>query len=312
MLPLIFMCFMKLLEHPVVLGDPGKTIYNQDTDKAKLSYSESGPFEFPDSVVGYLPSGEEEFSNAKHKKTVRKRETKGRNVNLPPDAVKSLMDKPISYFSPTTEVNQKMILDTHNKYRSNADPTAANMLKLIWNDEAAKSAQAWADKCVQGHSPAATRKITNMKCGENIFLAAYKMTWDIVTDCWHSEDVDFKYGVGSTNGAEVGHYTQLMWGTSSNVGCGLAVCPNLANTYNYVCHYCPLGNLKPTAYPYKSGKPCEDCPNACENGLCKNPCPHMNYFVNCKGFMTGNTCGNDQSLIDDCPAMCKCTNGEIY
>ncbi|XP_077346481.1 serotriflin-like [Lithobates pipiens] len=302
MLPLIFMCFLELLNHPVVLGNP-------NIDKVVGPYSENSPFEFSDNSVAFLPPNEEEYTNGKHNKTVKKRSA-GRSVNLPSGAVEESMNKPLSDFYCSIEANRKIILDTHNKYRCKATPSASNMLKLTWNDDAAKSALTWAQKCIQGHSPT-PRKIPNMRCGENIFLAPYKLPWDVVTDSWFSEVEDFSFGVGSVNGAEVGHYTQLMWGPSGFIGCGVAECPNLVNKYNYVCHYCPAGNRKPTQYPYKSGKPCADCPNACENSLCTNPCHYMDDYSNCKDFMTGTTCGNDQSLIKDCSAMCQCTKGEI-
>ncbi|XP_072263482.1 serotriflin-like [Pyxicephalus adspersus] len=308
MLPLIFMCFVKLLEHTVVLGHPQTIVFEhgiQNKSKGVISYAQDVV-----DAVAFLPPNEEEFFNTKHNKVVKKRSA-GRPVDLPADVVKAMMDKPISYFSPSTGMNKKIILDAHNKYRCKADPPAKNMLKVIWNDEAAKSAEAWAKKCIQGHSPVSERTITDFKCGENIFLAPYKVTWDVVVDCWHSEIVDFDYGIGPKNDAVTGHVTQLMWGTSYLVGCAMAECPNLVNKYNYVCHQCPPGNRKPLAFPYKKGKPCEDCPNSCENNLCTNPCPRMDWYNNCETFKSGPTCGTDQSLISDCPAMCTCTKGEI-
>ncbi|XP_073481222.1 serotriflin-like [Aquarana catesbeiana] len=309
MLLLIFMCFLELLNCPVVHGNPNTENHGQNTNKVVGSYSENAPFEFSDSSAAFLPPSEEEYNNAKHNKTVKKRSA-GRQVNLPADIVKKLIDKPISDFYCSIEANRKIILDSHNNYRCNPNPTASNMVKLTWNDDAAKSALAWAQKCIQGHSPT-PRNIPKMRCGENILLAPYKLPWDIVTDSWFSEVADFSFGIGSVNGQEVGHYTQLMWGPSAIMGCGVAECPNLVNKYNYVCQYCPAGNRKPTEYPYKRGKPCADCLNSCENNLCTNPCLFSDKYTNCKDFMTGSTCGSDQSLITDCGAMCECTKGEI-
>ncbi|XP_018428067.1 PREDICTED: cysteine-rich venom protein-like, partial [Nanorana parkeri] len=221
----------------------------------------------PDPPVAVLPPCEEEFSDKKHNRTLRKRSA-GRPVTLPSDIVQIWMNKPISDLYTSLEINRKIILESHNKYRSTANPTASNMLELKWSDIVMKKADVWATNCTQGHSNPAQRTIPDFKCGENVFLAPYKVPWDVVIGSWFGEIVDFKYETGSVNGAEVGHYTQLMWGTSSLMGCSVAECPNLVNRYNFVCHYCPLGNRKPTAIPYKSGKPCGDCPNACKNNLC--------------------------------------------
>ncbi|KAM9315598.1 cysteine-rich secretory protein 2 [Gastrophryne carolinensis] len=204
-----------------------------------------------------------------------------------------------------------MILDIHNELRCNADPPASNMLKLKWSEEAAEKAQEWANKCVQGHSPTNFKKLTRHRCSENILLTPYKVSWDVVARAWYSEKVDFKYGQGSINGAQTGHYTLLMWATSSEIGCGSAECPNLPNKYNYVCWMCPGGNKPPVHTPYKTGKPCSACPKACDGSLCTNACYWADNFKNCKTFLIGGTCQSDESLISDCPAMCKCTNGEI-
>ncbi|XP_075057337.1 cysteine-rich venom protein-like [Mixophyes fleayi] len=291
MMLIVFMCFSFFL---AVQGD---SIYVHEN--------------FTSTSKAYLPGHEKELINGKYKKVIKTRSI-GRQVDISAADVKSMEQAPFSALSTILPANQKIILDSHNKYRGLANPTASNMLKLVWNDEARIIAGNWARKCEQKHSLLKDRKIKSFTCGENIFLSNFKVPWNVVVDSWHSEVVDFVFGKGPREvGIEVGHYTQLMWGSSQCMGCDVAECPNAINKYMYVCHLCPAGNRGDINTPYKKGPPCGECSKSCNNNLCNNPCPYEDKFSNCKDYKTGDTCGNDQSLVSDCPAMCRCTNGLI-
>ncbi|XP_075719669.1 serotriflin-like [Rhinoderma darwinii] len=281
---------------------------NENVGNAVISNSDTDFPNVTNSIKAFLPSQVNDNVNVKHRKALKKREI-GRPVNIPSDVVERMANIPVSALSSTLPDIQKTILDTHNKYRSQASPSAKNMLKMVWNAEAAKTAGDWAKKCQAGHSPQNLREITNFKCGENIFLANFKVPWDTVVDSWYSEYVDYKYGTGATSNAEVGHYTQLMWATSYALGCDVAECSTGNNKYIYVCHCCPSGNKGSRLFPWKEGKSCEDCPNSCENNLCTNPCPYQNFFSNCPDFK--NNCPTDPTMKTNCPAACLCTKGEI-
>ncbi|KFQ74913.1 Cysteine-rich venom protein piscivorin, partial [Phoenicopterus ruber ruber] len=164
---------------------------------------------------------------------------------------------------------QKLIVDKHNTLRRGVNPTASNMMKMQWHPLAAKNAQTWANKCTLSHSPANMRK-TNVPCGENLFMSSAPVSWSYAIQAWYNEVKNFKYGTGaSPPGAVIGHYTQVVWYNSYQIGCAVAYCPNSRYKYFYVCHYCPAGNLiSSIPTPYKKGKPCGDCPKACDNGLC--------------------------------------------
>uniref|UniRef100_A0A8D3E0B1 SCP domain-containing protein n=1 Tax=Scophthalmus maximus TaxID=52904 RepID=A0A8D3E0B1_SCOMX len=153
------------------------------------------------------------------------------------------------------------IVNKHNDLRRSVQPTASNMLQMSWNREAAANAQRWANTCSMNHSP------DTSGCGENLYMSSYQSSWSDAIQSWYDEVKDWRYGMGSVNGGVVGHYTQLVWYRSNQVGCAMASCPNAAYKYFYVCHYCPPGNYQ-YARPYKSGPPCGDCPNACDNKLC--------------------------------------------
>uniref|UniRef100_A0A663MJF0 Cysteine rich secretory protein 2 n=1 Tax=Athene cunicularia TaxID=194338 RepID=A0A663MJF0_ATHCN len=173
----------------------------------------------------------------------------------------------ISLISPNNQ--QKLIIDTHNTLRRGVKPTASNMLKMLWCPPAAKNAQNWANQCTLKHSPATLRR-TTVQCGENLFMSSAPYSWSDVIQAWHSEEKNFEYGTGAkTQDAVIGHYTQMVWYNSYQTGCAVAFCPNSTFKYFYVCQYCPAGNLRSSINtPYKAGKPCGDCPDACENGLC--------------------------------------------
>ncbi|KFP75697.1 Serotriflin, partial [Apaloderma vittatum] len=164
---------------------------------------------------------------------------------------------------------QKLIVDRHNALRRGVKPTASNMMKMEWDPLASRNAQDWANQCTLNHSPANVRK-TTVHCGENLFMSSAPFSWTGVIQSWYDEEKDFEYGMGAkTEGAVIGHYTQVVWYNTYKIGCGVAFCPNKEYKYFYVCHYCPSGNwISLMKTPYKAGEPCGDCPNACENGLC--------------------------------------------
>ncbi|XP_010070676.1 PREDICTED: cysteine-rich venom protein pseudechetoxin-like, partial [Pterocles gutturalis] len=171
--------------------------------------------------------------------------------------------------STSKEDQQELIVDKHNTLRREVKPTASNMLKMEWSPPAANNAQKWASQCTLSHSPA-YRRTTNVLCGENLFMSSGPFSWPNVIQAWYNEEENFEYGTGAkTRGAVIGHYTQVVWHNSNQIGCAVSFCPNSIYKYFYVCHYCPAGNIRssiPT--PYKRGEPCGDCPDACEDGLC--------------------------------------------
>uniref|UniRef100_A0A8B9BGH7 Cysteine rich secretory protein 2 n=1 Tax=Anser brachyrhynchus TaxID=132585 RepID=A0A8B9BGH7_9AVES len=164
----------------------------------------------------------------------------------------------------TNPDQQKLIVDKHNALRRGVNPTASNMLRMEWNLAAATNAQNWANQCSLSHSPSSQRK-TNVDCGENLYMSTAPSSWSDAIQAWYNEEKDFKYGVGATTkDAVIGHYTQVVWYKSYQIGCAVAYCPNSNYKYFYVCQYCPAGNrVDLMKTPYKEGKPCGDCPNAC-------------------------------------------------
>jgi hypothetical protein len=134
------------------------------------------------------------------------------------------------------------ILDAHNKYR-----VAVGVAPLVWSDDLAAAAQAWADTLTSNlqfaHDPGARTQ----NQGENIWMGttgAYTLTQ--MVDGWGSEQQKFQNGVFpnvSTTGNwfDVGHYSQIVWKGTTSVGCaGVA---GSDGNYRLVCRYGPAGNI---------------------------------------------------------------------
>lgn len=123
------------------------------------------------------------------------------------------------------------VLAAHNAYRARHGAAA-----LTWSAPLAANAQGWADTCNFEHSGVAN-------AGEN--LAAWsgggRSAVDMV-DRWYAENTDYDYVAGrSANGAPIGHFTQMVWKGSTELGCGVSQCPALGSYL--VCQYAPQGNI---------------------------------------------------------------------
>ncbi|KFP60965.1 Cysteine-rich venom protein DIS2, partial [Cariama cristata] len=203
---------------------------------------------------------------------------------------------------------QTQILEQHNEIRRSVIPTARNMLKMIWSEEAAKNAQNWANKCEMKISPRDQRVINGVPCGENVLLSSYARTWAETIQVWYNQSSNFKYGLGAiAENVDIKSYTQLIWYNSYQIGCAAAYCPRNQFKHFYVCHYCPAGNnAMQIATPYKSGPKCADCPGHCDRGLCTNFCKYQDVLRHCRTMKI--LLGCEHSLVKEkCPATCGCT-----
>lgn len=98
------------------------------------------------------------------------------------------------------------------------------MKHMVWNDEMAEGAKKWASNCEWKHD-------RNSGYGENLF--AYASSAPIGNDeqllntlisgiqRWYDEQSDFNYHSNSCAPGKVcGHYTQMIWADSFELGCG--------------------------------------------------------------------------------------------
>ncbi len=130
--------------------------------------------------------------------------------------------------SPTAQA----YIDAHNKVRAKhcAPP-------LEWSDKLAKIAQSWANElqkkgCVFGHSPGA-------KYGENLAAGTIgALDPESTVAMWYDEIKLYKFPNGGFS-METGHFTQVVWTTTTSVGCGQVQCKG---NDIIVCNYDPPGN----------------------------------------------------------------------
>src|SRR5258708_1236388 len=142
--------------------------------------------------------------------------------------------------SKVSQQDAQAALDFHNKARNDVGSPP-----LEWSKELAKYAQAWADQlvkenCKLKHRPheGAWKQIH----GENIFWgSADSYTARDASEDWYSEIKDYKHGpLTGSNWYATGHYTQMVWKSTTKVGIGQAVCKDGAIII--VGNYDPPGN----------------------------------------------------------------------
>jgi pathogenesis-related protein 1 len=152
---------------------------------------------------------------------------------------------------PATDPNAtlaKEMVAAHNQVRASAKPKPSSPLPpLTWSPEAAKVAQAWANQCKFEHNR------NRGKYGENLAAAAppgSKTNPGAVMD-WASEAADYSYSSNKCAPGKVcGHYTQLVWRDTTQVGCATVICTKnspfgaqFPKWQLWVCDYTPPGNF---------------------------------------------------------------------
>ncbi|KAG9336919.1 hypothetical protein JZ751_030032 [Albula glossodonta] len=185
--------------------------------------------------------------------------------------------------------DREEILQLHNKLRGGVHPTASNMEYMVWDDDLEQSATSWAEECMWEHGP----QDLLMSIGQNLAVhwGRYRSPAYHV-QAWYDEVKDYTYPYPDEcnpwcpdrcSGPMCTHYTQLVWATTTRVGCAVHVCPKMdvwgeiwENAAYLVCNYSPKGNWIGEA-PYQHGRPCSQCPpsygGGCRDNLCFNESP---------------------------------------
>jgi len=136
----------------------------------------------------------------------------------------------------------------HNQVRAMVQTTPP-LPAMQWDPELAAYAAQWAAMCKDGgdsvnglvdHNPNRQNVAGYAYIGENIFGAGGNATAKGAVDSWASEGANFT-PPNTCNGI-CGHYTQVVWRTSVNLGCALQNCPGLQFGSTIVCDYGPGGN----------------------------------------------------------------------
>jgi pathogenesis-related protein 1 len=139
-------------------------------------------------------------------------------------------------------------LRAHNTWRGRA-----GVLPLRWAPDLAARAQARA-AYLAAHGCIIEHGIVPEDIGENLFRAGplraegredefFRVTPTQVVDAWGAESAYYSpAGDTCAPGRQCTHYTQIVWTTTEEVGCGASVCPTLGQVW--VCNYRPRGNIE--------------------------------------------------------------------
>jgi uncharacterized protein YkwD len=123
------------------------------------------------------------------------------------------------------------MLTAHNEVRAKV-----GVPPLAWSENLARAAQEWANTLIAerrfDHRP-------KSKTGQNLFrMDGGREAPRKVVERWASEAANFNYKSNRCKG-ECGHYTQLVWRSTKEVGCAVA---GGGSREVWVCEYAPPGN----------------------------------------------------------------------
>ena len=127
------------------------------------------------------------------------------------------------------------LLAAHNTYRARL-----GLPPLRWSNQLAANAQQWAEHLAE------IGQLEHSNSGQNLAMAtAGTQSLTQLVDLWGNEQAYFKNGdfpdISTTgNWMDVGHYSQIVWKTTTKVGCGFA---ESNGSDVLVCDYAPPGNV---------------------------------------------------------------------
>ncbi len=233
-----------MLVEPVVVYIPIAT----STPETKVPYSTPPvPINTPGEIVYIATSTEpkvETISKAPAEKIVKP-------IPQPEvAAVARAVPAPVKAQPRALGFNALAMLRAHNAVRKEHGLTS-----LTWSNTLAKSAEVWGeilteDECDFYHDP-------DTPYGENLY-------WQWISDSeneslistpeeavtWWADEIRFYNYTKNTcrRGQDCGHYTQIVWADTTEVGCSVHTCFERSNdntqTDLWVCRYNPPGNIE--------------------------------------------------------------------
>lgn len=141
----------------------------------------------------------------------------------------------------------------HNQVRAMVQTTPA-LPALAWNPSLAATAAAWVAQCIDNDNNGLIDHNPNRSnghpyyVGENVYASSGTATAQGAVDLWAAEKSNYNYANNSCSGV-CGHYTQIVWRDTVELGCALGTCNSLQYKSVIVCNYGPGGNVN-GARPY--------------------------------------------------------------
>ncbi|XP_067847352.1 C-type lectin domain family 18 member A-like isoform X2 [Heptranchias perlo] len=204
------------------------------------------------------------------------------------------------------------ILAHHNRLRSKVQPPAANMQKMEWSEKLARLAQRRVGSCHRSHQDHWAQMAEEEELGWNYHSSLEgRVSVSAVIDLWFREAQNYHYHTGQCKyNASCQHYTQLVWATSSKVGCGKHTCfQNGEWTEIVICVYSPGGNWEingRTIIPYKEGAWCSLCTSRM-SGCFKSWDHHGGLCVRCS-----MQCIHGKYRDEECSCICNVGFGGAF
>ena len=141
----------------------------------------------------------------------------------------------------TRTADEEAWLEAHNEARQ-----AFGTAPLSWSLQLTREAQAWADVLARTNTMRHSSRDERAKTGENLWMgtAGYfspqRMIGHFVDEQRYFRSGYFPDISTTGNWSDVGHYTQIVWAETREVGCAKA--SNGRNDF-LVCRYYPAGNV---------------------------------------------------------------------
>ena len=133
------------------------------------------------------------------------------------------------------------ILAAHNAWRAQA-----GVAPLVWDNALGTGAAEWAQHLALSGTFEHSDRHARRGIGENMWSGSHgTYSFESMVNLWGTERRNFAPGIFANvsrtgNWMDVSHYTQLIWPTTTRVGCALA---SNARTDYLVCRYAPAGNI---------------------------------------------------------------------
>jgi hypothetical protein len=136
---------------------------------------------------------------------------------------------PLTVISSPAWAQEMLTLQNAKRSRHCAPP-------FTWSTKLAAAAQSWANGCSLSHSNPGARpnQGENLAWGSGSFSTASSSV-----DRWYGEANQYKFSAPGFSSA-TGHFTQMVWKGSRELGCAFAVC---GGQNFWVCRYSPAGNI---------------------------------------------------------------------